>query len=92
MSLADILLTVAILLVVATMIIPATIYLITIIKCFDLFIIYRYKRGSCWGMKPCGHPDCQLRHFCPMYQHAITPEVVAELEKLLEERRRELYY
>lgn len=90
MNLADILLTIAILLVLVVMIIPATIYIIIIIKCRDLFITYRYKGGNCWGMKPCGHSDCCLRHFCPMYQHAITPEVVSELDNLLEERRREL--
>ena len=60
------------------------------IKCHDLYVQYRFRGGSCWGMPPCGHPDCHLRRFCPMYQHAITPEVLAELDHLLEERRREL--
>lgn len=90
MILIDVILVFVILLVLAAMIIPATIYLIIIIKCFDLFITYRYKGGSCWGMRPCGHPNCRLRRFCPMYQHAITPEVLAELERMLEERRKEL--
>ena len=60
------------------------------IKCHDLYMQYRFRGGSCWGMPPCDHPDCRLRRFCPMYQHAITPEVLAELDHLLEERRREL--
>lgn len=60
------------------------------IKCHDLYMRYRFRGGSCWGMPPCGHPDCRLRRFCPMYQHAITPEVMAELESMLEERRKEL--
>ena len=60
------------------------------IKCHDLYMQYRFRGGSCWGMKPCGHPNCRLRHFCPMYQHALTPEVMAELESLLEERRKEI--
>ncbi len=64
-------------------------FLITI-KCHDLYMQYRFFGGSCWGMKPCGHPNCRLKHFCPMYQHTITPDVVAELDNLLEERRREL--
>lgn len=59
-------------------------------KCHDLYMQYRFRGGSCWGMPPCDHPDCRLKRFCPMYQHAITPEVVDELEHLLEERRREL--
>lgn len=50
------------------------------IKCHDLYMQYRFFGGSCWGMKPCGHPKCRLRHFCPMYQHVITPETAAELE------------
>ena len=61
-----------------------------IIKCHDLYMHYRFRGGSYWGMKPCGHPNCRLRHFCPMYQHALTPEVMAELESLLEERRKEI--
>lgn len=63
---------------------------IIIIKCHDLYMHYRFRGGSCWGMPPCDHPDCRLRRFCPMYRHAITPEVLAELDHLLEERRREL--
>ena len=59
-------------------------------KCYDLYMQYRYFGGSCWGMPPCGHPNCRLRHFCPMYQHAITPKDLSELDSLLEERRREL--
>lgn len=90
MSLTDVILALVILLVLATMIIPAIINLIIEIKCFDLFMKYKYRGGSCWGMPPCGHSDCRLRYFCPMYQHAITPEVIAELESLLEERRREV--
>ena len=60
------------------------------IKCHDLYMQYRFFGGSCWGMPPCGHPNCRLRHFCPMYQHAITPKALSELDSLLEERRREL--
>lgn len=90
MSLTDVTMAIIALLVLAAMIVPAVISSIIEIKCFDLYIQYRFKGGSCWGMRPCGHPDCRLRHFCPMYQHAITPEVIAELERLLEERRKEL--
>ena len=60
------------------------------IKCYDLYMQYRFFGGSCWGMKPCGHPNCRLRYFCLMYQHAITTETVAELESMLEERHKEL--
>ena len=60
------------------------------IKCHDLYMQYRFFGGSCWGMKPCGLPNCRLRRFCPMYQHAITPEVVAELDSMLEKRHKEL--
>lgn len=59
------------------------------IKCHDFYRQYRFSEGSCWGMKSCGHPNCRLKRFCPMYQHAITPEVIVELESLLE-RQREL--
>lgn len=59
------------------------------IKCHDLYVQYRFLGGNCWGMKPCGHTNCRLRRFCPMHQHAITPETLAELNSLLEERHRE---
>lgn len=71
-------------------IVLGTIESIIITKCPDLYIQYRFRGRSCWGMKPCGHPNCRLRRFCPMYQYAITPEVIAELESLLEKRRKEL--
>ena len=48
------------------------------IKCHDLYMQYRFFGGSCWGMKPCGSPNCRLRRFCPMYQHTIAPKVGAE--------------
>lgn len=41
-------------------------------------------------MKGCGNDNCRLKRSCPIYQNAVTPEVVAELESMLEERRREL--
>lgn len=59
------------------------------IKCFDLYMQYRFFGGSCWGMKGCGNNDCHIRHFCPIYQNAIAPETVAELVSRAEERRRE---
>lgn len=59
------------------------------IKCFDLFMQYRFFGGSCWGMKGCDNNDCHLRHFCPIYQNAITPETAAELVSMTEERHRE---
>lgn len=59
-------------------------------KCHDLYMQYRFFGGSCWGMKPCGHPHCRLRRFCPMYQHTITAEVITALESLIKERRKEL--
>lgn len=59
-------------------------------KCRDLFIQYRYRGGHCWGMRGCGNDNCRFRHFCTIYKNAITPEVIAELESLLEQRRKEL--
>lgn len=41
------------------------------------------------GMKGCDNNDCHLRHFCPIYQNAITPETAAELVSMTEERHRE---
>ena len=60
------------------------------IKCKDLVIQYRYRGGSCWGMKGCGNDTCRLRHFCEVYRNAVTPETVAEMERLLKERREAL--
>lgn len=90
MSLTDVILALVILLVLAAMIIPAIISLIIEIKCFDLVIKYKYMGGSCWGMKRCGNDNCCLKRFCLIYQNAITPEVVTELESMLDERRKEL--
>lgn len=90
MSLTDVILALVILIVLATMIIPAIINFIIEIKCFDLVIQYRFLGGSCWEMKGCGNDDCRLKRFCPIYQNAITTEVVSELESMLDERCREL--
>ena len=90
MSLTDIITTAVILLVIAAMIIPAIINLIIVIKCFDLVIQYKFLGGNCWGMKECGDNTCRLKRFCPMHQNAITPEVITEVDNLLEERHKEL--
>lgn len=68
----------------------SVIELIIAIKCNDLLMQYRCFGGSCWGMKGCNNDTCGLRCFCPIYQHAITPEDIAEMEHMLDERRKEL--
>lgn len=90
MNLTDIILTLVILLVLAVMIIPAIIDFIIEVKCPDLFIQYHLLGGSCWGMKGCGKEKCRLKRFCYLYQRALKPEDLEELESLLEERRKEL--
>lgn len=84
MNLTDIMFAVAILLILVVMIVSAIINFIIEIKCADLVMKYRFMGGSCWGMKGCGKDNCRLRHFCYIYRNATTPEVVAELEKMLD--------
>ena len=84
MNLTDIIFTAAILLILVVMIVSAIINFIIETKCTDLAIQYRFMGGSCWGMKGCGKDNCRLRRFCYIYRNAITPEVVAELENMLD--------
>ena len=88
MSLADIIFTVVILLILVVMIVSAIINFIIKIKCTNLVMQYRFMGGSCWGMRGCGKDNCHLRRFCCIYQNAITPEVVAELENMLDKDRK----
>ena len=90
MNIADIILTLGILLVRAIMIVPAVIDFIIKIKCPDLIMQYKFFGGACWGMKGCGNENCRLRRFCPIYQNAITPEVTAELDRMLQDRYKKL--
>ena len=90
MNIADIILTLGILLVLVIMIVPAVIDFIIKIKCPNLIMQYKFFGGACWGMKGCGNENCRLRYFCPIYQNATTPEVVAELENMLQDRYKEL--
>lgn len=90
MNFTDIILMLVILLVLAVMIIPAIIDFIIEVKCPDLFIQYHLLGGSCWGMKGCGKEKCRLKRFCYLYQRALKPEDLEELDSLLEERRKEL--
>lgn len=71
-------------------IVLGVIELIIEIKCIDLVMRYRFLGGSCWGMKGCNNDTCRLKRFCHIYQNAVTPEDVAEMERMLEERRKEL--
>lgn len=71
-------------------IVLSIIELIIKIKCFNLLAQYKFFGGNCWGMRGCGNNNCHLKRFCPAYQSAITPEVVAELESMLQKRRKEL--
>lgn len=84
MNLADIIPTVVILLILVVLIVPAIINFIIETKCTDLVIQYRFLGGNCWGMKGCGKDNCRLKRFCYIYRSAITPEVVAELENMLD--------
>lgn len=84
MNLADIIPTVVILLILVVLIVPAIINFIIETKCTDLVIQYRFLGGSCWGMKGCGKDNCRLKRFCYIHRSAITPEVVAELENMLD--------
>ncbi|MDE6261170.1 MAG: hypothetical protein K2M42_09980 [Oscillospiraceae bacterium] len=90
MNFTDIILMLIALLVLAVMIVPAIIDFIIEIKCPNLVIQYRFFGGSCWGMKGCGKDDCRLRRFCYIYQRALKSEDLEELNRLLEERRKEL--
>ena len=90
MNFTDIILMIIVLLVLAVMIVPAIIDFIIKIKCPDLVTQYRFFGGSCWGMKGCGKGDCRLRRFCYIYQRALKPEDLEELDRLLEERRKKL--
>lgn len=60
------------------------------IKCHDRITQYRFFGGSCWGMKGCGKEDCHIKRFCPVYQNTVSPECITELERQLEEKRKEL--
>lgn len=60
------------------------------IKCHDLLLRYRFFGGSCWGMKGCSNDTCRLKRFCHVNQNVITPEDIAEMERMLEERHKEL--
>ena len=89
MNFTDIILMIIVLLVLAVMIAPAMIDFIIKIKCPDLVIQYRSFGGNCWGMKGCDKNDCRLRRFCYIYQRALKPKDLEELDSLLEERRKE---
>lgn len=89
MNFTDIILMIIVLLVLAVMIAPVMIDFIIKIKCPDLVIQYRFFGGNCWGMKGCGKDNCRLRRFCYIYRRAFKPEDLEELDRLLEERRKE---
>jgi hypothetical protein len=65
-------------------------YFVVDIKCHDLIMQYRFFGGSCWGMRGCGKDNCHIKCFCPVYQNTVSPELIAELERKLEKRRKEL--
>lgn len=45
---------------------------------------------KCYRVKECDNRNCHWARYCDKYHRGITEEELDELEKLLEERRREL--
>ena len=45
---------------------------------------------KCFKKMSCSNRDCRLKAFCLKYRELPTQEDIDELEKMLEERRREI--